>query len=57
MLELNSIDVFYDNIQALSDVNLVVEDGEMVTLVGANGAGKSTTLKAISGLNKPKKGI
>jgi len=56
MLELNSIDVFYDNIQALSDVNLVVEDGEMVTLVGANGAGKSTTLKAISGLNKPKKG-
>lgn len=56
MLELKNIDVFYDNIQALKEVNLAVGEGEMVTLIGANGAGKSTTLRAISGLNKPKKG-
>ncbi|GFN34762.1 ABC transporter ATP-binding protein [Tepidimicrobium xylanilyticum] len=56
MLELKNIDVFYDNIQALKEVNLTVGEGEMVTLIGANGAGKSTTLRAISGLNKPKKG-
>lgn len=56
MLELNNIDVYYGNIHALKGVSLKVEDGEVVTLIGANGAGKSTTLKAISGLNKPKSG-
>ena len=46
MLELNRINTFYGKIQALRDVSLKVEDGEIVTLIGANGAGKSTTLSA-----------
>lgn len=49
MLELRSVSVRYGQIQALWDVTLTVERGEIVTLVGANGAGKSTTLMAISG--------
>lgn len=56
MLELNGIDVYYKNIQALKNISLKVNDGEIVTLIGANGAGKSTTLKTISGLLKAKKG-
>ena len=56
MLELRNIDVYYGNIQALKNINLKVNRGEIVTLVGANGAGKSTTLKTISGMLKPKKG-
>ena len=47
MLELNRINTFYGKIQALRDVSLKVEDGEIVTLIGANGAGKSTTLMSI----------
>lgn len=49
-LEVDGIDVFYGPVQALRGVSLRVNDGEMVSLVGANGAGKSTTLRAISGL-------
>jgi len=56
MLEVKNIDVFYGDAQALWDVSLAVKDGEIVTLLGANGAGKSTTLRTISGLLRPKKG-
>src|SRR5512138_1427872 len=56
MLEVNNIDVFYGDAQALWDVSLSVKEKEIVTLLGANGAGKSTTLRAISGLLKLKKG-
>ena len=50
MLELRNIDVFHGNIQALHDISLTVDQGEIVTLIGANGAGKSTALMTISGL-------
>lgn len=56
MLKLEQIDVYYGNVQALKQVTLEVNAGEIVTLIGANGAGKSTVLKAISGLIKPKQG-
>ena len=56
MLKVEGIDVFYGNIQALKDVSLDINEGEIVTLIGANGAGKSTMLKTISGLLKPKRG-
>lgn len=56
MLELINVNVFYGGIHALKDISLKVMDGEIVTLIGANGAGKSTTLKAISGLKKPSSG-
>ncbi|MFB2936453.1 ABC transporter ATP-binding protein [Aerosakkonemataceae cyanobacterium BLCC-F154] len=50
LLEINNISVNYGGIQALKDINLVVNAGEVVTLIGSNGAGKSTTLRAISRL-------
>lgn len=56
MLVLNNINVFYGDAQALWDVTIEVREGEIVTLIGSNGAGKSTTLKTISGLLRPKKG-
>jgi branched-chain amino acid transport system ATP-binding protein len=56
MLEVDNIHVYYGNIHALRGVSLTVEEGEIVTLIGANGAGKSTTLFTISGLLKPRKG-
>jgi branched-chain amino acid transport system ATP-binding protein len=56
MLEVKNIDAFYGDAQALWDVSLTVNDGEIVTILGANGAGKSTTLRTISGLLRPKKG-
>jgi branched-chain amino acid transport system ATP-binding protein len=56
LLEINNLFVNYGGIQALKDVNLIVETGEVVTLIGANGAGKSTTLRAISRLINPRRG-
>ena len=56
MLSVKDIDVYYGAIHALKGVSLEVKKGEIVTLVGANGAGKSTTLRAISGLVPAKKG-
>lgn len=56
MLELCTTDVFYGSIQALHDVSLTVNRGEIVALIGANGAGKSTTLLTISGLLPPRHG-
>ncbi|MEZ4865774.1 MAG: ABC transporter ATP-binding protein [Caldilineaceae bacterium] len=56
MLELRDVEVFYGGIRALKGVSLTVGEGELVTLIGANGAGKSTTLKTISGLLHPKQG-
>jgi len=56
MLELKSINTYYGNIQALHDVSLEVKEGEIITLIGANGAGKSTTLMSISGIVPPRTG-
>jgi branched-chain amino acid transport system ATP-binding protein len=56
LLEVAGLDAHYGRIQALSDVSLHVDEGEIVTLIGANGAGKTTALRAISGLLKPSKG-
>ncbi|MGL6136966.1 MAG: ABC transporter ATP-binding protein, partial [Planktothrix sp.] len=56
MLELVSVSVNYGSIQALKEINMIVNQGEIVTLIGANGAGKSTTLKTISRLINPRQG-
>ncbi len=56
MLKVNGIDVFYGDLQVLWDVEFEIRSGEIVVLVGANGAGKSTTLKTISSLLSPAKG-
>ncbi|HJZ49774.1 MAG TPA: ABC transporter ATP-binding protein [Roseiflexaceae bacterium] len=56
MLELHDIHVSYGSIQALNGVSLQVDKGELVALIGSNGAGKSTTLKTISGLLRPRQG-
>jgi branched-chain amino acid transport system ATP-binding protein len=56
LLELRDVHTYYGNIHALKGLSLTVEDGEIVTLIGANGAGKSTTLKTISGLLRPRVG-
>ncbi|MGD8751168.1 MAG: ABC transporter ATP-binding protein [Anaerolineales bacterium] len=56
MLEVENVHTFYGNIHALKGVSLEVEKGEIVTLIGANGAGKSTTLKSIIGLQAPREG-
>jgi branched-chain amino acid transport system ATP-binding protein len=56
LLEVDGIETYYGNIKALKGVSLTVERGEIVTLIGSNGAGKSTTLRSISGLNQPRVG-
>jgi branched-chain amino acid transport system ATP-binding protein len=56
LLEVSEIHSFYGNIEALKGVSLTVEEGEIVTLIGSNGAGKSTTLRSISGLTPPRQG-
>src|SRR5690606_646778 len=56
MLELSNVNVYYGPIHAVKNISLSIKEGEIVTLVGANGAGKSTTLKSISGLEKSKTG-
>jgi branched-chain amino acid transport system ATP-binding protein len=55
-LEIEDIHTYYGNIQALKGVSLTVDEGECVTLIGSNGAGKSTTLRSISGLTPPRSG-
>ncbi|MEW6660854.1 MAG: ABC transporter ATP-binding protein [Bacillota bacterium] len=56
MLEVRNLEVFYGAIQALQGISFTVDKSEIVTLIGANGAGKSTTLRTISGLIRAKKG-
>ncbi len=56
LLEVNDIHTFYGNIEALKGISIEVEEGECVTLIGSNGAGKSTTLRSISGLTPPRQG-
>jgi branched-chain amino acid transport system ATP-binding protein len=56
ILELRDVHTFYGSIHALKGISLEVEQGEIVTLLGANGAGKSTTLRSINGLNHPRRG-
>jgi len=56
ILELNEVNTYYGAIHALKGISIDVRDGEIVTLIGANGAGKSTTLRSINGLNHPRKG-
>jgi branched-chain amino acid transport system ATP-binding protein len=56
LLEIEDLHTFYDNIEALKGVTLTVDEGEVVTLIGSNGAGKSTTLRSISGLTPPRQG-
>src|SRR6059058_241895 len=56
MLEVGDIHTYYGNIEALKGISLEVEEGEIVTLIGSNGAGKSTTLRSISGLTPPSEG-
>ena len=56
ILELSNVHSYYGHIHALKGVSLYVDEGEIVTLIGANGAGKSTTLRTISGLLHPKEG-
>jgi branched-chain amino acid transport system ATP-binding protein len=56
MLKIHHIDVYYGDLQAIWDVSLTVREGEIVTLIGANGAGKSTVLKTIVGWLRPAKG-
>lgn len=56
MLQLKDITVCYQKVQAIGNITIDVEEGQIVTLIGSNGAGKSTTLRAISGLNHPSSG-
>jgi branched-chain amino acid transport system ATP-binding protein len=56
VLELERVHTFYGSIEALKGISLEVREGEIVTLLGANGAGKSTTLRSINGLNRPRRG-
>jgi branched-chain amino acid transport system ATP-binding protein len=56
ILRLDGVETFYGSIQALKGVSLEVREGEIVTLIGSNGAGKSTTLRSINGLNRPRRG-
>jgi branched-chain amino acid transport system ATP-binding protein len=56
VLEVRNIDVFYGDVQVIWDISFDVKQGEVVALIGANGAGKSTTLKTVSGILKPRKG-
>ena len=56
ILEVQDIHTYYGSIHALKGISLTVNDGEIVTLLGANGAGKSTTLRSINGLNRPRQG-
>src|SRR5512136_1408671 len=56
LLEVEDLNVYYGAIHALQGISFAVDEGEIVTLIGANGAGKSTTLKTVSGLLRPRVG-
>jgi branched-chain amino acid transport system ATP-binding protein len=56
LLEVSEVHTYYGNIEALKGISLTVHEGEVVTLIGSNGAGKSTTLRSISGLTPPRQG-
>ena len=56
LLEVDDIHTYYGNIEALKGISITVEEGEIVTLIGSNGAGKSTTLRSISGVTPPRQG-
>ena len=56
-IELKHIDKFYGSNHVLRDVNLTIEDGDFMTLLGPSGCGKTTTLRVVSGLEKPQNGI
>jgi branched-chain amino acid transport system ATP-binding protein len=56
LLKLDGVQTYYGSIQALKGISIEVHEGEIVTLIGANGAGKSTTLRSINGLNHPRHG-
>jgi len=56
LLEVKDVHTFYGNIEALKGISIEVDEGECVTLIGSNGAGKSTTLRSISGLTPPRQG-
>jgi len=56
LLRINSIDVYYGQVQVLRHVSVEVQEGEFVALIGANGAGKTTTMKTVSGLLRPRRG-
>ena len=56
ILELENVHTFYGSIEALKGISIEVQHGEVVTLIGANGAGKSTTLRSVNGLNHPRQG-
>ena len=56
ILEISDVHTYYGSIHALKGISLRVDEGEIVTLLGANGAGKSTTLRSINGLNRPRQG-
>src|ERR671938_389513 len=56
ILELQNVHTYYGNIHALKGISITVNNGEIVTLIGSNGAGKSTTLRTISGILQPREG-
>jgi len=56
LLEVEDVHTFYGTIEAVKGISIIVNEGEVVTLIGANGAGKSTTLRSIQGINRPKTG-
>ena len=56
LLDVKDLNVYYGAIHALQGISFTVNEGEIVTLIGANGAGKSTTLRTISGLLRPRRG-
>jgi branched-chain amino acid transport system ATP-binding protein len=56
LLEIENLNTYYGHVQALKGISLTVDEGEIVSLIGANGAGKSTTLRTISGLLRPREG-